>query len=69
MYFLASETPPWTIKYRSFSNGHISHVATFERSPAFQTPSLSVSPDEQWLLYSQLDQSGQDIMMIKRPND
>jgi Tol biopolymer transport system component len=65
IYFLASEQPPWKIEYRAFSNGKISDVATIERTPEFQTPSLSVSPDERWLIYTQLDQSGEDIMMVK----
>jgi hypothetical protein len=66
IYFLAIEKPPWTIKYRPFSTGQISDVATIERTIEFQTPSLSVSPDERWLLYTQLDQSGEDVMMVKR---
>lgn len=65
MYFIASERPPWTIRYRAFSNGQISDVATIERTPEYQTPSFSVSPDERWLTYTQLDQSGEDIMMLK----
>jgi hypothetical protein len=40
-------------------------VTEIERTPEFGTPSLSVSPDEQWLLYTQLDQSSEDLMMIK----
>ena len=43
----------------------ITQVATIERTPEFGTPSLAVSPDEQTLLYTQLDQSGTDLMMLK----
>lgn len=65
LYFLVNDSPPWTIQYRAFSGGQISTVVTMERSPEFGTPSLSVSPDERWLLYSQLDQGNEDLMMLK----
>jgi Tol biopolymer transport system component len=65
MYFLTSENPPWLLKHRPLSNGPVSTVAEIERTPEFGTPSLSVFPDEQWLLYTQLDQSSQDLMMLK----
>jgi Tol biopolymer transport system component len=65
MYFLSNESPPWVLKYRPFSGGPISDVAVIERTPEFATPSLSVSPDEKWLIYSQLDQSSEDLMLLE----
>lgn len=65
LYFLASENPPWTVHFYRFATRQISFVATIQRTPEFRTPSLSVSPDEHWLLYTQLDQAGEDLMMLK----
>jgi len=65
IYFLASENPPWTIHFYNFATRQTSDVATIQRTPEFRTPSLSVSPDEHWLLYTQMDQAGKDLMMLK----
>jgi hypothetical protein len=65
IYFLVSENPPWTIHFYHFATYQISTVATIQRTPEFRTPSLSVSPDERWLLYTQLDQAGEDLIALK----
>ena len=65
IYFLKSEIPPWLIEFYSFATHRVSPVVTLNSTPEFDTPSLSVSPDERWLIYSQLDQSGSEIMMIR----
>lgn len=65
IYFLASENPPWTVHFYNFAMRQISTVATIQRTPEFRTPSMSVSPDEHWLLYTQLDQAGEDLMALK----
>jgi Tol biopolymer transport system component len=64
IYFLKNTIPPWAIEHYSFATHRILPVVTLEKSPEFGTPSLSVSPDERWLIYSQLDQSGSEILMI-----
>jgi Tol biopolymer transport system component len=48
--------------YFNFSNGISKPILTLEKRPAF---GVSVSPDEHWLLYSQLDQSGSDLMLVE----
>jgi hypothetical protein len=40
----------------------VTQIATLEK-PFFL--GLSVSPDGRWLIYSQLDQSGSDIMLME----
>jgi Tol biopolymer transport system component len=65
LYFLASEDPPWTVHFYDFATRRISAVATIQRTPTFETPSLSVSPDGHWLIYSQLDQAGEDLMALR----
>jgi Tol biopolymer transport system component len=66
IYYLSGEHAPWTIRLFDFKTHSISPVATLRRAPDFGTPSLSVSPDDQWLLFSQLDQSGSGLMMLER---
>ena len=65
MYFLAAENRPWNIYFYDFSTKRMSVIGTIERTPRFRTPSLSVSTDEQWLLYAQEDQSGSDLTLLE----
>jgi hypothetical protein len=39
-------------------------VATLERAIKQGPPGLEVSPDGRWLLYTRVDQSGSDIMLM-----
>jgi Tol biopolymer transport system component len=48
--------------YFNFSSGISKPILTLEKRP---TMGISVSPDEHWLLYSQLDQSGSDLMLVE----
>lgn len=63
IYFLAKQSSPWVLNFYNFQTHRISAVAALNGVPEFGTPSLSVSPDGQTLLYSQLDQSGSDLML------
>jgi Tol biopolymer transport system component len=72
IYFIDwGATPRATIKCFSFKTRKITHLGdiTKERgnlSFAFGPGNrLGVSPDEQWLLYVQYDQSGSDIMLVE----
>ena len=50
------------IQFVSFSDGKSRPVVTSERSFSM---SLSVSPDQRFILYSQTDHSGSDLMLIE----
>jgi Tol biopolymer transport system component len=64
IYFLRNSKPPCKIQFYDFATGRIASVATMAKRPALGTPSLSVSPDDHWLLYAQVDTIGSDIMML-----
>jgi len=40
-------------------------VATLERSIKRGPPGLTISPDGHWILYTRIDQSGSDIMLLE----
>jgi Tol biopolymer transport system component len=65
MYFLAAENRPFNIYFYEFATRRMSLVGTIHRTPRFRTPSLSVSPDERWLIYAQEDQSGSDLTLLE----
>jgi Tol biopolymer transport system component len=48
--------------YFNFSSGTSKPILTLEKGPS---AGVSVSPDEHWLLYSQFDQSGSDLMLVE----
>ena len=40
-------------------------VAVLEREPVNWFSNLAISPDGRWILYTQLDQDGNDIMLVE----
>jgi hypothetical protein len=40
-------------------------VAVLEREPLQWFSNLAISPDGRWILYTQLDQGGNDIMLVE----
>ncbi len=50
------------IRFFRFATGEISTMATIQGIPAW---GLSVSPGEEYLLYSKVDQSGSDLMLVE----
>jgi Tol biopolymer transport system component/predicted Ser/Thr protein kinase len=66
IYFIDPETKPHaTIKFFSFASHRVRQITAIEKKPRPKGPSLAVSPDGRWILYSQLDQSGSDIMLVE----
>jgi hypothetical protein len=59
------ESAPRAIQFFSFSNHQIESLGTIERNLVAGTPSLTVSPDEEWILYAQKDERSSDIMMLE----
>jgi Tol biopolymer transport system component len=63
IYFATAENPSRPlIEFFSFATGQVTQIAALEK-PFYL--GLSVSPDGRWLIYSQLDQSGSDIMLME----
>ena len=51
-----------SIRFFDFETGKIREIAMTERQVSV---GLSVSPDERWVLYSQVDQQGSDLMLVE----
>ncbi len=66
IYFIDRETKPHaTIKFFSFASRRVTQITAIEKNPIPRGPRLAVSPDGRWILYTQLDQSGSDIMLVE----
>ena len=52
----------YSIQFFNFATKRIRSITTIE-SPVADY--LSVSPDGRWILYSQIDQSGSDLMLVE----
>jgi len=61
LWFIDRDTKPRSLKFRSFS-GKTRTVAEIDKPVSW---GLTVSPDERTILYSQLDQSGSDLMLVE----
>jgi len=59
---LTTTTGDYPIEFFSFSDDRIRTVAKLEKPPFL---GLTVSPDGRRLLYSQIDQSGMDLMLVE----
>ena len=64
--FFVSAQKPWTLSLYRFSTGQITPVAALEREPVFGSPGLTVSPDEKSMLFTQLDDSRSEIMLLQQ---
>ncbi len=65
IYFVAHQDAPRTIQFFSFMTGKISPVGEIDRLMISGTPGLSVSPDEKWIAYAQVDYGSTDIFMVE----
>ena len=63
IYFATAETPSHPkIAFFNFATGRITQIASVAR--AFQK-GLSISPDGRWLIFSQIDRTDRDIMLME----
>jgi Tol biopolymer transport system component len=63
IYFATAEDPAKPlIEFYNFATRKVTQVAALSK-PFYHA--LSVSPDGRWLLYTQVDQSGSDIMLME----
>jgi hypothetical protein len=53
------------LMFFSFATHRLTRLGEFERPPLQGPPGLTVSPDGRWILFSQADQSINDIMLIE----
>ncbi|MCA1600195.1 MAG: serine/threonine-protein kinase, partial [Acidobacteria bacterium] len=66
IYFIKPEPkPPATIEFFSFATRRVTRIASLEKESFAWGSTLSISPDERWILYTQRDQSGSDIMLVE----
>ena len=52
----------YSIQFFNFATKRIRSITTIERPVGYY---LSVSPDGRWILYSQIDQMGSDLMLVE----
>jgi eukaryotic-like serine/threonine-protein kinase len=64
IYFISksSSSSDYLIQFYSFAGGKIKPVATIQKPVSF---GLTVSPDRRWILYTQEDQLGSDLMLVE----
>jgi Tol biopolymer transport system component/DNA-binding winged helix-turn-helix (wHTH) protein len=66
IYFATASTPSRpVIEFFDFATRKVTRVVAIEKRLNPSDPGLSVSPDRLWLLFTQLDQSGSDIMLVE----
>ncbi|HXJ17127.1 MAG TPA: protein kinase, partial [Candidatus Polarisedimenticolia bacterium] len=63
IYFYDAGTK--AIEFYSFATRKVARVVTPERGPALAFPGLGVSPDGRWILYTQVDNSSSNIMVVE----
>jgi Tol biopolymer transport system component len=63
IYFIAPHSDRSSaLQFQSFATSKVTTVAAIHRPIE---PGLSVSPDERYVLYTQVDQSGNDLMLVE----
>jgi Tol biopolymer transport system component len=67
IYFADNSRDAERVWFYSFLGGEVTSIGKADKSLVMDTPSLSVSPDERWLLYAQQEHVGSDIV-IRRGN-
>jgi Tol biopolymer transport system component/serine/threonine protein kinase len=66
IYFMNPEAKPRpAVELFDFTTQEMSHVVAIEKGLPRSGNSLAVSPDGQWLLYVQQEQSGANIMLVE----
>jgi Tol biopolymer transport system component/DNA-binding winged helix-turn-helix (wHTH) protein len=66
IYFASAEMPARPmLEFFDFAVGDTTRVAVLERPISARVWGLAVSPDRRWILYTQIDQSSSDIMLMQ----
>jgi Tol biopolymer transport system component len=64
-YDKAADPPVAAIKFYDFLTGRIDQLGWTSRKPTTWKTGLALSPDERWLLFSQVDGAGSNIMLAE----
>ncbi|HEY7302811.1 MAG TPA: hypothetical protein VH601_01755 [Bryobacteraceae bacterium] len=64
-YNKTADLPIAAIKFLDFRTGTINQLEWTSRKPTTWNTGLALSPDEHWLLYSQVDGAGSNIMLAE----
>ncbi len=63
IYFIpAARDGRFAIYFLNFSTGRTSQLASIAKQVQY---GFSVSPDERWILYPQVDHQGSDLMLVE----
>jgi hypothetical protein len=69
LYFAPEQNEPatYSIQFLNFGTGQVKHVASFEKpfNLGAGFGGLAVSPDGRWILYTQVDQVGSELMLVE----
>ena len=68
IYFVPGriESPGSSIRFLSFANNQIRTVASFATPlDSAESGGLAVSPDGRWLLFTQFEQNGSELMLVE----
>ena len=66
IYFVTAEKPTRPlIEFFSFATGKVTQITALEKPVIQGIWGLAVSPDRQWLLFTQVDQQSSDIMLME----
>jgi len=67
IYFASAEMPARPVlEFFDFAAGDTMGVAVLARPISARVWGLALSPDRRWILYTQIDQSSSDIMLMQR---
>ena len=66
LYFVPREKPT-SIRFLSFATNQIKPVVDFQKPVEIgdEGAGLSVSPDGRWILCTQVDQAGSELMLVE----
>ena len=64
IYFVPQK-PPRRVQFFSFATQQVAEVVPLDKPAALDMPNFTVSPDERWILYGQIDRSVSDIMLVE----
>jgi len=54
-----------TLSFYRFATDSVHSLTNLRQAPPLHRPGLSLSPDRQWMLYTQLDQTQSDLMLVE----